>query len=290
MAMAMTKVWPCLAAALAVLVCAADAQTSEGPIGVVDDPCLPKIEIPKSIIDEAVARLKPGFDGQLPPVPAADRQIYKERLAARARRDWAGLCQYREADLALAVRPASERRVVFLGDSITQNWIQSDPDLFTHGVVNRGVGTQTTQQILLRFQSDVVALHPDVVQIQGGVNDLAGNTGPTTMEAIENNFIAMVSLARANHIRVLLASMFPADHLSWSPTIRPVGQIQALNAWLRAYAAREGLTYVDYYNLLAAPGGAMKPELTVDGVHPNAKGYALIRPLVDQTLAHALAK
>lgn len=289
--MTFAKLWPCMAMGL-VLACSGCRGRSgdDAPLGIVADPCQPPLEVPQSILDEQKARMTPGFAGPLPSVPRSDRKLFARRLAERARRDPAALCQYRAADRALAARPPGERRVVFLGDSITMGWGDGDPGLFTHGVVNRGLGTQTTQQLLIRFQPDVVALHPQAVHILAGVNDISGNSGPTTLAAIEDNIVAMVTLARANKIKVALGSVLPSDHLGWAPTVKPAGAIRTLNAWLKAYAAREGLVYVDYYTPLATPEGAMKPGYAIDGVHPNPAGYAVMRPLADQALAELVGK
>ena len=193
-------------------------------------------------------------------------------------REFGQLCRYRaQNDLVRAA--AKPVRVVFMGDSITDNWIGADPSLFTDGLVDRGISGQTTAQMLVRFREDVIALKPKAVHIMAGTNDIAGNTGAATMATVQGNIETMAELAQAHGIRVILASVPPAAAFAWSPDKRPVPQIRALNAWLRGYARRRGFTYVDYYAALATPEGAMKAGLASDGVHPTPAGYAVMRPL-----------
>jgi lysophospholipase L1-like esterase len=183
------------------------------------------------------------------------------------------------------------QRVVFYGDSITDNWGRKYGQFFPgKPYVNRGISGQTTAQMLLRFQQDVVHLKPAAVIILAGTNDVAENTGPYTNEQIEDNFCSMVAIARANHIRVILASIPPADRFPWHPGIEPAERIRTLNAWLKSYAEAEHLIYLDYYSAMATPEGAMKPELAVDKfVHPNDAGYAIMQPLAEAAIAKALA-
>ena len=202
-----------------------------------------------------------------------------ERAASRQQaRDWADLCRYRAANAALRRPP----RIVLMGDSITDFWRQGDPALFASGAVaDRGISGQTSPQMLVRFWSDVIALHPRVVQILAGTNDIAGNTGPTTERDFEHNIRAMVELARAHRIRVLLGAIPPAVSFWWaSPRYRPAGQIRRLNAWLRRYAHAKGLGFIDYYAHLATPAGAFRPDLSNDGVHPNEAGYKVMTQLL----------
>lgn len=203
----------------------------------------------------------------------AQRQA-SERAAARQRKDdWADLCRYRAANAALKGHP----RVVLMGDSITDFWRQGDPSLFGHGIVDRGISGQTSGQMLVRFWPDVIALHPRIVQILAGTNDIAGNTGPTTERDYEDDIMAMTELARAHHIRVLLGSIPPAVSFWWTAhRYRPAAEIRRLNRWLRRYARSSGATYVDYYSHLATPAGAFRHDLSNDGVHPNAAGYRVM--------------
>ncbi len=183
-------------------------------------------------------------------------------------------------------------RVVFYGDSITDNWGRKYGKFFPgKPYVNRGISGQTTAQMLLRFQQDVVHLAPAAVIILAGTNDVAENTGPYTDAQIEDNFRSMVAIAKQNHIRVILASIPPADRFPWHPGIAPAERIRTLNAWLKTFAAEQHLVYLDYYNALATPEGAIKPELAVDqAVHPNDAGYALMQPLAEAAIAESLAQ
>lgn len=225
--------------------------------------------------------LQPGAHFALPP-QSARQQAAAARAADEARaRDWADLCRYRAADRTLARRP----RVVFMGDSITDFWQEGDPSLFTHGVVDRGISGQTSAQMLVRFWPDVIALHPQAVQILAGTNDIAGNTGPTSEQAYEDNIKAMVSLARANHIRVILGSMPPAVRFWWvAAPYHPAGEIRRLNQWLRQYAREQHLTFVDYYASLVSPQGTFRRSLSNDGVHPNRNGYKVMSALARKAI------
>ncbi|WP_277969240.1 SGNH/GDSL hydrolase family protein [Sphingomonas echinoides] len=203
----------------------------------------------------------------------------------RLARDFAQYCRYAVQNRSLA---GQKVRVVFMGDSITDNWIRADPDLFTKGMVDRGISGQTTPQMLVRFRSDVIALKPQAVHIMAGTNDIAGNTGAATIETVEGNIQSMAELARAHGIKVILASVPPAAAFPWRPDKQPVPQIAALNRWLQGYAKANGFTYVDYHAALATPDGAMKPGYASDGVHPTPQGYAAMRPLTLAAVAKAL--
>lgn len=217
---------------------------------------------------------------------AADQAPAADEAERRLHEDWAWLGRYREANAAL--KPARAPRVVFMGDSITQGWIDMAPGFFTPDRIDRGVGGQTTPQMLLRFRQDVVDLRPAAVHIMGGTNDIAGNTGPMTPEQTRANIMSMAELARAHGIRVILASVPPADHFPWRPGLETAGPIAAMNAWLRAYAARTGATYADYWTALR-DGRALRASLTYDGVHPNKAGYAVMAPVAERAIRAALA-
>ena len=187
----------------------------------------------------------------------------------------------------LAHLPGTDR-VVLMGDSITAGW-KIDPTLFAGDrYVNRGISGQTTPQMLLRFQPDVIALHPGVVAILAGTNDLAGNSGPETVAMIEGFLASMADLAAANHIAVILCSITPADRYPWKPGIAPASDIATINAWAKDYARTHHLVYLDYFGAMAGPGGELPKTLSTDGVHPNAAGYAIMRPLLEQAVAQAL--
>lgn len=201
--------------------------------------------------------------------------------------DWAFLCRYAAENAALD--PAQPVRAVFIGDSITEGWKGKAPDLFGAEVLDRGISGQTTPQLLVRFSPDVLALHPRVVHIMGGTNDLAGNTGPNSIDQFRANIRAMVTLAKANGITVIIGSILPADHFNWSPGLQPARQIAELNGWLRKFAADNGLVYADYYSALAGPEGELPAAYSGDGVHPNAAGYAVMEPIARRALDEAEA-
>jgi lysophospholipase L1-like esterase len=201
--------------------------------------------------------------------------------------DWAWLCRYR-ADNA-KVDPANPPQVVFIGDSITENWVSLDPDLFGQTRLGRGISGQTSPQLLVRFWQDVIALKPRVVHIMVGTNDIAGNTGPTTPEAYKNAVRAMVSLAQANGIVVILGSIPPADTFGWATQHKPAPWIAGLNRWLKDYAAERGAVYADYFTPLAGPNGELRADYGPDGVHPNAAGYAVMRPVAEKAIVTAEA-
>jgi lysophospholipase L1-like esterase len=202
----------------------------------------------------------------------------------RAASDWAGLCHYRSANVSASAQ-AQAPRVVFMGDSITENWGLADPELFEHGVLNRGISGQTTPQMLVRFRGDVIALQPRAVHILAGTNDVAGNTGPNRPQDFKDNIMSMVELARAHGIHVVLGSIPPTARFNWRPELNPVPQIRELNRWLRDYAAHNRCDFIDYYSALVGPAGELRPQLGNDGVHPNRDGYRLMRELVQKQLA-----
>lgn len=206
----------------------------------------------------------------------------------RLHNDWAYLAKYREANAAL---PPADTRVVFLGDSITEAWARLDEKFFeTNAYIGRGISGQTTPQMLVRFRADVIDLKPRAVLILAGTNDIAGNTGPSTLEMIEENLMSMSELARANNIRVVLASVLPVYDYAWKPGLNPAPKISALNAWIKQYADSTGATYLDFYTPMADSRGGMKAALSGDGVHPNLAGYAIMEPLAAKVIAEALSK
>ncbi len=211
--------------------------------------------------------------------------------------DWPALGRYREANRSLQPAAASDKRVVFMGDSITDAWQQPRFGGFFPGkpYVDRGISGQTTPQMLLRFRRDVIDLKPKAVLILAGTNDIAGNTGPMSDEDIEGNLASMSQLAHANNIKVVLASVTPvgAYHTAAprgvpQTTTRPMARIKALNDWMKAYAAANGDTYLDYFSAMTDDTGMMRSELTEDDLHPNVKGYAIMAPLAEAAIAKAL--
>lgn len=222
----------------------------------------------------------------------AQPTVEKQLSDARARlADWAGLGRYGAENAALAAPAAGVKRVVFYGDSITEAWgRRPDTGTFFPGrpYVNRGVSGQTTPQMLVRFEQDVVRLRPAAVVILAGTNDVAGNTGPETPEMIEDNFRAMTAVAKANGIGVVLASILPASAYPWRPGVQPAEEIRQLNEWMKQFAADQGAVYLDYYTALADGRGGMREGMSKDGVHPNAAGYAVMGPLAERAVGRAV--
>ncbi|HEY0528999.1 MAG TPA: SGNH/GDSL hydrolase family protein [Gemmatimonadaceae bacterium] len=210
---------------------------------------------------------------------------------AQLRTDWANLAKYRDANASLGAPRPGEKRVIFYGNSITEGWApRFSQDFPGKGYIGRGISGQTTPQMLVRFRQDVVALKPKVVVILAGTNDIAGNTGPSTIEMIEDNLASMTEIAKANGIRVVLSSVLPVFDYPWKPGLEPAPKIVALNKWMKAYAARTGEIYLDYHSAMADARQGMRDGLSTDGVHPNEAGYRLMAPLASQAIARALRK
>lgn len=207
----------------------------------------------------------------------------------RLRTDWADLARYREANAELGPPSQGEQRVVFMGNSITDAWAQYFPAMFPgKPYVGRGISGQTTPQMLVRFRQDVIALKPAVVVILAGTNDIAGNTGPSTLEMIEGNLASMTELAQANGIKVVLTSVLPVYDYPWKPGLEPAQKIVALNSWMRQYASAHHAVYLDYHSAMADDRQGMRKELSGDGVHPNEAGYRIMAPLAEQAISQAL--
>src|SRR5438105_3473850 len=178
-----------------------------------------------------------------------------------------------------------------MGNSITDGWARFFPVMFPgKPYVGRGISGQTTPQMLVRFRQDVVALQPAVVVILAGTNDIAGNTGPSTIEMIEDNLMSMTEIAKANGIRVVLSSVLPVFDYPWRPGLAPAPKIVALNAWMKAYATKVGAVYLDYESAMADDRHGLRAALTYDGVHPNEVGYRVMAPLAEAAIAEALRK
>lgn len=201
--------------------------------------------------------------------------------------DFPWLAHFRDDDVKLGPPAPGEDRVVFMGDSITQGWHleQSFPG---KPYINRGISGQTTPQMVLRFHQDVINLKPKAVIVLAGINDLAGNTGPESIEDIENNFAAMAEIASANHVKVVLCSVLPAYDFPWSPGQYPAHKIAELNDWIKGYAAQKGYVYVDYYSPMKDDRGGLPATLSRDGVHPLPAGFAIMTPLAEAGIEKAL--
>lgn len=223
-----------------------------------------------------------------PPTDAQKAQWARE-AEERLHNDWAFLGKYKAANAALPA-PGGTLRIVLLGDSITEGWAGMVPAFFTNGRIGRGISGQTTPQMLLRFRQDVIALKPAAVQIMAGTNDIASNTGPMTPEETQGNIRSMVELAHANGIRVVLASIPPADEYPWRPGLATADKIKAMNVWLKAYATATGSVYADYWSAMTGDGRGMKPGLSSDHVHPTVAGYQVMQPVAERAFREVLAK
>lgn len=247
---------------------------------------------PSSLEKTALARVQAQPQPPAQAAPESDLfRLQAELKSARDRlSDWPNLGRYRDANAQAQPPARGEKRVVFMGDSITEGWGGKYGKFFSgKPYLNRGISGQTTPQILIRFRPDVIALHPKVVVILAGTNDLAGNTGPTTLEAIEDNLISMAELAKVNGIRVVLASLLPvSDYLRPQTERRPPQKIVALNQWIKDYAAKNGFVYLDYYAAMLDDKKMLKQGLTYDGLHPNDAGYEIMAPLAQEAIAQAL--
>jgi len=231
--------------------------------------------------------------------PACDEYKTRAERAEDRLKDWPALSRYANDDSKFAPPVKNEGRVVFMGDSITDSWDSPNFGGFFPGkpYVNRGISGQTTPQMLIRFRPDVIALKPKVVVILAGTNDIAGNTGPMSLETIEGNLISMAELARQNGIKVVLASLLPVsdyesrDGKPITQTVRrPPEKILALNKWIKGYADEHKLIYLDYFSAMVDDKGYLRDELSDDGLHPNAKGYLVMNPLAEAAIASSLKR
>jgi len=204
---------------------------------------------------------------------------------------WAQLMRYADENAQLPAPAPGENRVVFMGNSITEGWAHLFPTEFPgKPYIGRGISGQTTPQMILRFRPDVINLHPKVVVILAGTNDIAGNTGPATIEEIEGNLASMAELARANGIRVVLCSILPVYDYPWRPGLQPAPKIMAINAWLRDYATAHGDVYADYHSAMQDARHGLPDSLAHDGVHPTEAGYKIMAGIVARAIDEALAK
>jgi lysophospholipase L1-like esterase len=205
--------------------------------------------------------------------------------------DWPKLNKYQKDNAELKPLETGQKRTVFMGDSITEFWSASSPDFFTgKPYTNRGISGQTTPQMLVRFRADVIALKPAVVVLLAGINDIAENTGPSTLEMIMNNITSMTELAKTNHIKVILCSVLPAFDFPWRKGLAPSEKIVALNTMIKQYADAYKILYLDYYSAMVDERKGLKAEYSNDGVHPNKAGYEVMAPLVEKAIAKVLSK
>ncbi len=205
--------------------------------------------------------------------------------------DWPNLEQFQEANAELGAPAANEDRVVFMGNSITIGWLNKRPEFFEgKPYVDRGISGQTTPQMLIRFRQDVVDLKPKVVVILAGTNDIAGNTGPSTLEMIADNIKSMAEIADANGIKVILSSVLPVYDYPWKPGLEPADKIIELNKMIKAYAEENGYIYLDYFSAMADDRNGLPKKYADDEVHPTVEGYKVMEPMVEEAIAEALKK
>ena len=221
----------------------------------------------------------------LMPSLKAQEQTMKTEL--NETNDWPNLRRYRNENAQLN---AEKNRVVFMGNSITDAWIKVNPAFFNShpNYLDRGIGGQTTPQMLIRFRQDVIDLHPKVVLILAGINDIAGNTGPSSLGMIEDNLASMAQLAKANSIKVILCSVLPAYTIPWRQGIEPIQKIIDLNKWIKEFASKNNFIYLDYYSAMVDGRKGLPANYSKDGVHPTAEGYAVMEPMAVKAIDRAL--
>lgn len=206
--------------------------------------------------------------------------------------DWPNLNRYKEENAKVqALNSKDHSGVVFMGNSITEGWLNKRPDFFSaNKYINRGISGQTSPQMLLRFRQDVIALKPSVVVILAGINDIAQNTGPYSLEATSGNLFSMYELAKQNGIKVIICSVLPAADFPWKRGLDPAQKVIELNKVLKEYAEKNKLFYVDYFSAMVNEKYGLKEELGTDGVHPNEAGYAIMEPILQKVISKALKK
>lgn len=206
--------------------------------------------------------------------------------------DWANLNRFKDENTKLDVSKNVFDRVVFMGNSITECWLSKSPDFFIKhkNYINRGISGQTTPQMLIRFRPDVINLKPSVVVILAGTNDIAGNTGLSTIEMIEWNIASMSEIAKANNIKVVLSSVLPVFDYPWKKGLQPAEKIVALNEWIKSYAKANNFIYLDYFSSMSDEQKGLKAEYTYDGVHPNLEGYKIMETLVEEAIKEVFIK
>ena len=205
-------------------------------------------------------------------------------------KDWANLNRYKNENAKLVLTGSNKNRIVFMGNSITEEWKRFQPEFFSDNkYINRGISGQTTPQMLIRFRPDVIDLRPTAVVILAGINDIAENTGPSTVKMIAGNIISMAELAESNGIKVIISSILPASGFSWSPIHDPPPKILAINTIIKNYAEKNGMTYLDYYSSMVNDQEGLKKEYGLDEVHPNKKGYEIMSILVEKAITETLS-
>ena len=203
--------------------------------------------------------------------------------------DWANFSEFRAANEALTTPKSGENRIVFMGNSITIGWLQPHPEFFKDKpYVNRGISGQTTPQMLVRFRADVVNIDAKVVVILAGTNDIAGNTGPSSLEMIADNIISMTEIAQSNGVKVILCSVLPAYDYPWKPGLEPNIKIPKLNALIKNYADQNGVYYLDYFSAINDGNNGINKKNSYDGVHLTLEGYKILEPLLEEAIKKVL--
>lgn len=204
--------------------------------------------------------------------------------------DWANLNKYKKNNKTILPLKPGQKRIVFMGDSITELWSVINPEFFIgKPYINRGISGQTTPQMLIRFRPDVIALKPDVVVLLAGINDIAGNTGPSTIEMIVDNVFSMAELAKAHEIKVILCSVLPAFDFPWAVGLQPAEKVVNLNKLIQKYANANGMLFLDYYSAMVDERGGLKAIYSEDGVHPNKTGYEVMNLLAEKAIEKVLS-
>jgi len=220
---------------------------------------------------------------------ASQKEAWRKAQEEQLHNDWANLDRFRDDNKKTGLPAPGEVRIVFMGNSITEGWSRLDSGFFLERhFINRGISGQTTPQMLIRFKPDVVNLKARVVVILAGINDIAGNTGPSTPEMIQDNISSMVEIAQANGIRVVLCSVLPAYDFPWRPGMEPAEKVVKLNGWIKNYAEAHKSIYLDYFTPMSDEKHGLKKEYTQDGVHPNLAGYKIMEPLAEEAIKKAL--
>ena len=238
---------------------------------------------------------KPAQIPAIPPSGFPGLDQYRASRIAMFTDDFGELARYHDANAALKPPAPGENRVVFFGDSITDIW-RLEEYFPGKSYINRGIGGQTTSQMLVRFRQDVIDLQPRVVIILAGTNDIAGNTGPMRLEDIEANYASLAQLARANNIKAIYSSVLPVHNYTERSkdffAQRSPDKVLALNRWLKDYCATasNGCLYLDYFSALVDDKGLMKKDLADDGLHPNAVGYKIMAPLAEAAIEKELGE
>jgi lysophospholipase L1-like esterase len=219
---------------------------------------------------------------------AAQEAKQRQEAEYNFHNDWPNLKKYEDDNSKLPPPAPGENRIVFMGNSITEFWKGYDPGYFTSTYIDRGISGQTTPQMLVRFREDVINLKPAVVVILAGINDIAQNTGPIKLEDTFGNIVSMIQLAQAEHIKVVVSSVLPANHFPWRPTIIPTEKVIQLNQMLKDYADKNHIVYLDYYSAMVDDQKGLPQSFSRDGVHPNLAGYKVMEPLADKAISDAL--